>query len=441
MKKKIFALTMVISMLFSCIAYANEGVSLFAVSGKGTEANPFRITNEEELLLLADFPECYFELENDIELTSAWEPVADFSGYFNGKGHTITVSEYVEKYKMGFFGILNGTVENLTFNAVELEFSNSGFSSGDKAYAGVIAGKVNGTVRNCKVVGNINVKSADYSSVGVICGTCSGTIEKTISEAVISSERSIGGICSTLQGTVSECAVFNDYIKNSSIYGLVESLNGGEIINSYNFDKNVSTKSVGYRGIAGSNGGGKIINCYSRGISGITGTKYGISSGGTMTNCYYDKVVLGNTATAYGTPKSTLAMKMQVTYKDWDFENIWGLDESEENPINDGYPYLKWMHENAAQPVTLSSAKAVAGNIVFDVKITDITDIYMLHIALYNSNNELCDYIVVPNERLLKDAFVVFPDNNGATSAKIFTWNEENKIEPVAKNELIQIER
>ena len=92
-------------------------INLFKVSGRGTEANPFRITNEEELLLLADFPECYFELENDVEFTGTWEPIADFSGSFDGKGHTITVSDYMLKTNMGFFGTLSGIVKNLTINA------------------------------------------------------------------------------------------------------------------------------------------------------------------------------------------------------------------------------------------------------------------------------------------------------------------------------------
>jgi len=75
MKKKLLSvltLSLLIALLLS--------VQAFALGGKGTETNPFRISTEEELLLLHDFPSSHFELENDITLTKDWTPVAEFSG-------------------------------------------------------------------------------------------------------------------------------------------------------------------------------------------------------------------------------------------------------------------------------------------------------------------------------------------------------------------------
>ena len=200
------------------------------------------------------------------------------------------------------------------------------------------------------------------------------------------------------------------------------------------------TSHTEYYGICRLNSG-IIENCYSNSNGSNFYKTYGIADGGTMTNCYYDKVVLGNSSTSYGTPKSTIAMKMEATYSGWDFENTWAIDESEENPINDGYPYLKAMYGYPEQPITVTSAKAVDGNLVFDTKITDAAETNMLHIALYDSTNALCGYLIIPNERELKDVFAVFADNGKATTAKVFVWNESNKITPVAQSETVSIAR
>ncbi len=93
------------------------------------------------------------------------------------------------------------------------------------------------------------------------------------------------------------------------------------------------------------------------------------------------------------------------------------------------------------QSVTETTAKAVEGNLVFDTKITDAADTNMLHIALYDAANSLCGYIIIPNERALKDVFTVFADDGKAATAKVFVWNEANKITPAAKSETVQIVR
>ncbi len=52
---------------------------------------------------------------------------------------------------------------------------------------------------------------------------------------------------------------------------------------------------------------------------------------GAVSDSYYDSGVSGQLDAA-GTPKSTEEMKLQSTFTDWDFSNVWGLDS--------GYPYL-----------------------------------------------------------------------------------------------------
>lgn len=71
-------------------------MTAFAVDGNGTEETPFIITDQGELELVTDFPDCHFRLANDIELEGTWIPLCKqtssgyFSGVFDGAGYTIS---------------------------------------------------------------------------------------------------------------------------------------------------------------------------------------------------------------------------------------------------------------------------------------------------------------------------------------------------------------
>jgi len=410
-------------------------INAFALSGNGTESNPFRITTAEELLLLADFPTCYFELENDIELTEKWMPIDKFSGNFDGKYHTITVKSYgtVQNdtfngsvVNTGFFGTVSGTVKNLIIHANNLRITAVEDING----AGVIAGVCSGNIQSCKITGKIKyVASANNElSVGGICGKVTGNIDQCINAAAI------------------ELDPYENYgTKYINYGGIAYQLDAkASVTNCMNLEETLSSSNsyARYYGIAYSNYG-SISNCYSVGgnISTIS-IKYGIADG-TLENCYFDKTVMNYTdnSTTHGIPKSTLAMKMKATYQNWDFDTTWAIDESERNPINNGYPYLRCFYEKNNCPITISTITAVEGNLVVDTKITDTSDTYVLHIALYDANDKMCEYIIIPNDRKLKDVFTVFKDNQSAKYAKIFTWSATSSIEPIAVNEIIDIIR
>ncbi len=419
--KKITSIIVALCMLFAMTVTAN------ALSGKGTAANPFRISTADELLLLADFPDAYFELENDIELTEAWTPVPDFSGNLNGKGHSITISSFKLYANTGLFSVLSGKVENLTFVANEVKIDS--YTLRASVNAGLIAGTCSGTVEKCRASGKITLDP--YYNYPIF----------------------FGGICGILTGSINQCVSNFEIIKLADYYayygGIASKVEPtGTITDSMNYDLSITSDSSNnyYGGIAYNNAG-EISNCYSVGGNGLsTNYEYGVSklSGdGVMNSCFYDKNVFGytGTATTYGIPKSTIAMKMEMTYTDWDFENVWAIDESEENPINNGYPYLKALYPDHREPVTVSDVSVSGGNIIVDTKITDTSESYVLHVAMFNNNNKLCQYIVIPNERCLKDVFAVVPDNSEISYVKIFTWSGLNQIEPIAQNETIQIVR
>lgn len=59
---------------------------------------------------------------------------------------------------------------------------------------------------------------------------------------------------------------------------------------------------------------------------------------GVVTDNYFDKNTTDqDDDEGKGVPKSTLEMQQESTYVNWDFDNIWAIDE-----IHMSYPYLQW---------------------------------------------------------------------------------------------------
>ena len=54
---------------------------------------------------------------------------------------------------------------------------------------------------------------------------------------------------------------------------------------------------------------------------------------------------------------------------------------------------------------------------------------YEIKSRFYAEQDRLCDYLAIPNERRLKDVFVVFHDNGDAAYVKIFTWYSAYEIQ------------
>lgn len=76
-----------------------------------------------------------------------------------------------------------------------------------------------------------------------------------------------------------------------------------------------------------------------------------------VTNCYYDTEVSGHTDTSKGEPKTTLELKNQQIYTNWDFTDIWKIGQfppSEINYTTDVNGMYKFMAPNDLITVYLS---------------------------------------------------------------------------------------
>lgn len=241
------------------------------------------ITNWYELYHVRDDLSESYILMNDLdENTEGYEdvnsgmgfpPISTFTGTFDGNDHTIS---------------------GLTINAPS--YDNLGLFGG-----------MNGVVKNLGII-NANITGKDV--VATIVGVLGGSVTNCYSTGIVTGRSWVGGMVGWCQGAVTNC--YTDVSITSS-----NSRAGGLIGSNYS----------------------TITNCYSVGsVVGVynVGGLVGLNNNGSYVNCYYDKETSGQSDTGKGTPKTTLEMKQQATFTNWNFDDVWRIDEGV------SYPELQW---------------------------------------------------------------------------------------------------
>lgn len=90
--------------------------------------------------------------------------------------------------------------------------------------------------------------------------------------------------------------------------------------------------------------------------------------------------------------------------------------------------------------ITSSTAKRSNGVIVLNTDINQDISKKLLHIALYNAEGVLLDYMMIPTTKSNNNAYVVFKDNPNASYAKVFVWNSAVSMKPEANAEKVLIQ-
>jgi len=252
--------------------------------------NSIRIHNCSELQSMNNDLSANYTLDNDIDCTGFnFESISmspdlsiSFSGNFNGNNHKIynlTIFNSIDNGRIGLFGVVSGsTISNVCLVNVNI--------TGGLAQVGALVGSGDSvTISNCSVTGDIHTRG----SAGGIIGSFSGTISNSYSRA--------------------------------NITGTYYSYVGGLVGYSY------PSPTI----VLDSYSTGKVF-AYSSPIGGLIGSTYS-----QVSNSYYDSQTSGQNDTGKGEGKITAQMKLQSTFVNWDFNNIWAINPN----INDGYPYLK----------------------------------------------------------------------------------------------------
>lgn len=338
--------------------------------------DPYIISSIEDLLNIKNNLSGSYKLVNDIDLNNTeWESIGSsktpFIGIFDGNGHTIKnlkIDKATNKY-LGLFGVTNNatiknvSIENISINGTEC--------------VGALLGQANGSVKieNCKIFGicNINGKSNLGGLVGYVYdgGTITGSSANVIITDSSLGSGYIGGLAGKLNNTIlSKCFSSGDIIsRDSYVGGLVGYADGSKISECYAVGNVKGSSNVG--GLAGrfsSHDGidncyslvnvvsdsldlvGGFIgyantdvkNCYSTGsVSTTKVTNVGGFVGGKgntfeIINCYYDGVAAKYIPqNELDTSKLTYSMLRPETFRGWDFDSIWCIDQ------NKSYPYLR----------------------------------------------------------------------------------------------------
>lgn len=273
--------------------------------GKGTEDDPYQISNAAELAYLsqqsnledtkaaAEYCSAYYVLTDDIVINKradgenwlekspefAWYPIADgtyghkFTGVFDGEDHTVSgifINEELSEgdstsLAYGLFGENQGTIKNLKLDKSVIWVSGAADRVGALAGSNVKISDVVGKIENCIVNAEVYGYDAD-----------------------------MGGVAGYNSGTVSDCD-FSGIVKilkekqaNSSIGGIV-GINSGTIDSCTNNSKNISISggSIDAGGIAGAVHDGIISGCVNNGsvngskrVGGIVGVVFLSNVGG-----------------------------------------------------------------------------------------------------------------------------------------------------------------
>jgi len=297
-----------------------------------------------------------YRLVADIDLTGInWVPLGTstmpFMGVLDGNGYTIKnldVNLSAQDY-VGLVGSSHGIINDLTLKDISIV---------GKDYTGGLAGYNAGTVENCSVIGNSSVIGASYTG-GLIGYNNSGRVSGSSSASSVSGANTVGGFVGKVYagkvekcystgnvaatssnsggfvgyfqgGTIEKCYATGNVTPSSNISGgFVGYMQNGAAIRNCFSTGNISVSGSYYGGFVGSVGGvaSKIENCYttSNHSSGLNGTNM------TITNSYFDKNLSSSNKTE---GRTTAQMKQKNTYANWDFNNVWAIDE------NISYPYF-----------------------------------------------------------------------------------------------------
>lgn len=283
-----------------------------------------------------------YTLTKDIIVT---EPYAsDFSGTFDGNGHTVTlnITSSSAKSYTGLFGTLaGGAVVKNVITAGKIEATGKDNVGGIAGFANTYSGDV--TIENCKNTAAIT----GNNEVGGILGYCSGsahsvTVTDCANTGTISGTRKLGGICGNLENA--------HFIKNCYNSGTVTGSAIGGILGR------------GARGYSSTTDTPILENCYNVGDivysgtngSAIVGTGYA-KKPVEVKNCYALKgsaqafVVNGVNAISNSDFKSADEMKSAA------FAALLG----EAFMVKSGdYPALSWETPTAAVRFTIAPANA-----------------------------------------------------------------------------------
>lgn len=288
-------------------AHYAPAITKVTVEGEVDEGGTFILRNANEMLLFQNYvnnghPDAKAVLGADINMTGIqWSGINNFTGTFDGAGHTLTVA----LTDTGLFNDLAGTVKNLTV---------AGTVTSGKEYIGAVASNAKGSavVENCTNKADVtNTKSNGSGYAGGIVGgnqdnsNTAVTIRNCRNYGKITSNYNAGGILGFSSGWQMNSVSITGCENHGIVYsdgraGGITSVcsNTAEIHQSLN--TGAVTGNTGAGGIVAMGSyNGLVEQCVNTGaITSASGEAGGIAgfSSSEIDSCYNTGAVSGNTA-------------------------------------------------------------------------------------------------------------------------------------------------
>ena len=244
-----------------------------------------------------------------ISIVSGADIVGGLAGNNGGKKYGI--EGYSQKYGIEF----SGTIDSSYF---------IGTVTGNRWVGGLVGSNGSGTINSSFSTGHVTAEQG--GCVGGLAGSNgsngsmeAGTINNSYSTSTVTGAYD-GGLIPGIGGLVGLNSEGSSVIKNSYSTGAVTVT--GECIDDFGKTR----KDCYFGGLVGANG-------YSRTSF---GSKTVTEPAGKILGSYYDTQTSGQEDKDKGIGKTTAQMKQKATFVDWDFDEVWGINDR----INNGYPYL-----------------------------------------------------------------------------------------------------
>ncbi|MGG1442340.1 filamentous hemagglutinin [Brevibacillus laterosporus] len=324
-------------------------------TGKGTQAEPYIITTEDELNQIRWFRHSRFKVEDDIKMVdhqtnSGFYPIGFsligqddyFRGSFDGGGRCIAnlfINLPSNSYA-GLFGQITGaTIQNL--DIIDCNVTGGGSTGSLVGYS------INSLIKNCHVDTFSScriISKGDYAGALIGHAYSNTIIEDCSANANMIGVSYIGGFIGTITG--SNISVKRSYSKGrvegtSYVAGFIGHMgsSNSSIEDCYTSCDVIGSHVAGFVGYI-TTGNFKQCNAigtiYGKG-GGFTYDHYSPNSK-TLTECYFDRQTYKTTTGGYGgIPKYTAELKHPSLYTNWDMNTTWILDTK----YNDGYPALR----------------------------------------------------------------------------------------------------
>lgn len=249
---------------------------------------------------------------------------------------TITIPDSIPNAYPSFIGGLVGilgSVSSIQKSSCFVTVQGNSASS----YVGGLVGSIknSSTIDHSYAVGSVEGKNVVGGLIGSMEG---GKLNNSYAEETVKSySDSAGGLVGdSYKGQVSNSYALGSVSGQRNIGGLIGGNYEGQVLNSYALGSVNGQSNTG--GLVGITYGGTIKNAYSAGkifsmsdSGGLIGKS--VNPAPNILSSYWDIESTGQSNSAGGIRKTTAQMHQQSTYKDWDFINIWGIQEGKSYPF------------------------------------------------------------------------------------------------------------